>query len=277
MSPTPRRQSEWPRVWWRRTARCRRAAWLPHERGRPARRQRTASPSIRHRRSIGGQFADRCLVADLATAGRTRPRRRPRQVRPSPPSGHRRRGPTVLPVVVRLASSCAARTCSQVGKLRNCREAEVIGVGRVDAADERIDESFVDLIAEPRSHVRADRVGLRIAAPTEHLGGGAQLAANRQQATTGPSRARRWAGRAADRRECRGGRSTTLRPCRLPATSTSRRGETAPARSTAHGTRARKASAPSSMAGCPANGVVRITPPSRSLCLEHGDLRRHLR
>ena len=68
-------------------------------------------------------------------------------------------------------------------------------------------------------------------------------------------------------------RPTTRRPARPPGDTRSSRPSSA-ARSTAQGTRARNASGPSSTAGRPANGVVRILPPRRCVGLEHRHLGR---
>ena len=79
------------------------------------------------------------------------------------------------------AEQQAAPAAGEGGQLRHHRQAEAVGVGGVDAADEGVDEALVDLVAEPATHEGADRVG-GIAAREERLGGGAQLAADRQQA-----------------------------------------------------------------------------------------------
>ena len=63
----------------------------------------------------------------------------------------------------------------EIGDLGDGGEAEVVGVGRVDAAHQRIDEAKVHLGPEAGPHVRAQRVGLDARAPPEGLGGRAHL------------------------------------------------------------------------------------------------------
>ena len=57
----------------------------------------------------------------------------------------------------------------------------MVGVGGVDAADQGIDEPFVDLVAEAAADERADRVVRVVAAGEQRLGGGSELAPERQQ------------------------------------------------------------------------------------------------
>ena len=88
-----------------------------------------------------------------------------RRVRPLPPS----------------AEQQAASASGEGGQLRDHRQAEAVGIGGVDAADEGVDEALVDLVAEPVTDEGADRVG-GVAARQQRFGGGAQLAADGQQA-----------------------------------------------------------------------------------------------
>ena len=69
----------------------------------------------------------------------------------------------------------------ELGELRHRGEAEVVGVGGVDAADERVDQPLVDLVAEAARGSSAPIESSAIGAWQERLGGGAQLAPPRQQ------------------------------------------------------------------------------------------------
>ena len=163
-------------------------------------------------------------------------------------------------------------------KLRRGRsDAERVRVAGVDAADERSDQPVEHLVAQPRAHDRSDRhilaVGQRgtgvAAGPCEARGGedsGAphvvQIGRDAQQASrSGAAAARVRPRRSADRSA--GETRRSVRPSsaasRIPA-----------------GCRARNASAPASTAR-PANGVVRILPPSRSDASQHDHVLDRLR
>ncbi len=68
----------------------------------------------------------------------------------------------------------------QLRELWHGGQTRVIGVGGVDAADQRIDQSIVDLVAEACPDQRTERV-VGIGARQQRLGGGPQLARPAQQ------------------------------------------------------------------------------------------------
>ena len=86
---------------------------------------------------------------------------------PIPPRGEAKIGLDAAVAVPAWERRCrprgeqdAAVAAGQGGQLRHLGEAEAVGVGRIDAAHERIDEALVDLVAEPGPDELADRVGL---------------------------------------------------------------------------------------------------------------------
>ena len=168
--------------------------------GPVARRRRRASPARRRRsdrcqreRRRSSQQPRR--LADAGQASTTASASSPSTRQPAPSSAtdstgapsadHRRRGAHDRrgggrrasahavraarrrpgPAGARPATACreehAAVPRGELGDLRHGGEAEPVGVGGVDAADERIDEPLVHLVAEPGAHERADRVGAR--------------------------------------------------------------------------------------------------------------------
>ena len=76
----------------------------------------------------------------------------------------------------------AALALGEGGELGDHRQAEAVGVGGVDAADQCIDETLVDLVAEPHPDQRADRVRWVAGPWQQRFDGGAQLAGHAQQA-----------------------------------------------------------------------------------------------
>ena len=112
----------------------------------------------------------------------------------------------------------APATGGQLGELRDGVEAGVVGVGCVDAADEGVDEAFVDLVAEASPDVGAEHVVGRRGARQERLARGPQLAAPRQQPGGDERPETRPARRARSRRGSRAARRTTPRPSRRSAT-----------------------------------------------------------
>ena len=69
----------------------------------------------------------------------------------------------------------------ETGELRHLGETEAVGVGCVDAADERVDETLVDLVAEAGPYEASDAVGFGRRAREERLDRGAGLAPGREQ------------------------------------------------------------------------------------------------
>ena len=121
----------------------------------------------------------------------------------------------------RAPPSSRLRCRRRAGELRHRCEARPVGVGRVDAADERIDEPFVDLVAEPLPHEAAERV-VGVATGQQRLDRGAepcprQLTQRRSSRTAGSQRACR----ARCRRGSGAARRATPRPSRRWATSMS--------------------------------------------------------
>lgn len=76
------------------------------------------------------------------------------------------------------APGCESRDLWHLGKT------EPVGVGGVDAADQRVDEPFVHFVAESCPNVWADRVGIGRRAWQERLEGGPRLTAPRDQSRT---------------------------------------------------------------------------------------------
>ena len=163
-------------------------------------------------------------------------------------------------------------TVGQRGELGNHGQAEAVGVGAVDAADQRIDEPLVDLVAEP-ARINAP---MRVAVRRAGAGTARARPAPCRRHDSRPLRARRRcrsARRAAARRGWRAGRRATPRPARRSGEVSASPSPTPPGqrrRRTGH--RARNASAPSSTAGRPANGAGPDLAAEPVVGLEHLDV-----
>ena len=148
----------------------------------------------------------------------------------------------------------------------------MVGVGGVDAADQRVDEPLVDLVAEPGpdeppDRVVVDRRARAAAARSPRATCRATTAASSWPAGRGAP-----ADRAAGPRGSGAGRRT--RPPRRPAPATRGRrpGRRRGRGSSASGTRARNASAPASTWSTPANGGA-VDPSADTVGrLEHRDV-----
>ena len=84
-------------------------------------------------------------------------------------------GPGLAP-----AEQQAAMAFRQAGELRHRCQTGPVGVGRVDAADQRIDEPFVDLVAETLPHEATERV-VGVTTREQRLDRGASLATPAEQ------------------------------------------------------------------------------------------------
>ena len=156
-----------------RAAPSARPAW-PARRRRTARRRPATARRRRRASSTGAAGADRHAAAPAAAAATAS------TSAPIPPSGAWNTGPAAGGASAPQppgAEQQAAPAAGEGGQLGHHRQAEAVGVGGVDAADEGVDEALVDLVAEPAAHERADRVVGVAAAGQQRLERGAQLAA----------------------------------------------------------------------------------------------------
>ena len=112
----------------------------------------------------------------------------------------------------------------EVEQLRHLAEAEAVGVGRVDAADERVDEALLDLVAEPGAHELPDRVVVDGRPREERFERGAQPCPARTAARSGRAGPDARAPRAAGRRGSGATRRTTPRRAPVRARPARRRG-----------------------------------------------------
>ena len=210
-------------------AASRRAAAPSARPGWRAPRRRTRSPSTRQRGAVGGatvhRRADRSRSSrplDVAAVGARRrrasamPRRRRVEDRTGRPSARRPRTARAPSSRLRPRPASAA-SCGTIARL------EAVGVGGVDAADERVDEALVDLVAEAGPHERADRVAGGRVRGSSGSSAARALPRHVSRRLREPGAACRRARRAGGPRGSGAGRRATPPPWRRSATSGRRR------------------------------------------------------
>ena len=168
----------------------------------------------------------------------------------------------------------AALRDGDVVQLWHLAEAEPVGVGGVDAADERVDEAFLHLVAEPGADEPPDRVVVDGRPGKERLERGAGLAPPGEQPGRGERSDVGRARRAGGRRGSGADASYQTAACTGSGDTSSSARPTSAASSVASGTRARKASAPLSIMSSPAKAVPPMRPPGRSAVSNTRDVER---
>ena len=141
------------------------------------------SPSTRQPASVGGEFRHRGAPLDRDTSCRSLTDDGVDEPgHPGDRCQEDRAGRSWSGGAAAASGEEQAAVVTQCSQLRHAGQAEAVGVGGVDAADQRIDEPVLHLVAEADADQAADAVADRRAPWQQGLEGRPQLALDREQA-----------------------------------------------------------------------------------------------